>query len=93
MHLNLLVRSRLQVRPRTVSPDCGLDHLPTSMKFHNKTQWTYLGPYAAGVLGSSRAVLPGGVILFLFLDRPRLLVWKDRVISCLFPAQKMKYFS
>lgn len=25
--------------------------------------------------------------------RPQLLVWKDWVILCLFPAQKMKYFS
>lgn len=31
---------------------------------------------------------------FVFcLNRPPLLVWKDREISCLFPAQKMKYFS
>lgn len=56
-------------------------------------QRAYLGPQMAGALGSSKVVLPGAVIVFLFLDRPRLLVWKDRVISCLFPAQTMKYFS
>lgn len=49
-------------------------------------------------LGSCTCVYVFNLLLLphfvgFFLDRPQLLVWKDPVISCLFPAQKMKYFS